>query len=65
MKETKEGRRQGGKGRAGERVEGGAGRGRKEKREGLHLKMHHIRLIIDRFKRIKTKVKHDFVCLKI
>lgn len=66
----KEGRKQRGE-RAGwkgrERVGGRLGEGEEEEQEGRDstLKCFVLDLYVDRFKRIKIKVKHDFVCLKI
>lgn len=69
-KGMKEGRKQRGE-RAGwkgrERVGGRLGEGEEEEQEGRDstLKCFVLDLYVDRFKRIKIKVKHDFVCLKI
>lgn len=69
-KGMKEGRKQRG-GRAGwkgrERVGGWGEEEEEQEQEGRDstLKCFVLDLYVDRFKRIKIKVKHDFVCLKI
>lgn len=66
-KETKrgEGRLEGE--RVGGRLGEGEEEGEEEEQEGRDstLKCFVLDLYVDRFKRIKIKVKHDFVCLKI
>lgn len=68
-KETKRGEgRLEGKGEGGwEAGGGGEEEGEEEEQEGRDstLKCFVLDLYVDRFKRIKIKVKHDFVCLKI
>lgn len=63
-KETKRG-----EGRLEGKGEGGWGEEEEEEQEqegrDSTLKCFVLDLYVDRFKRIKIKVKHDFVCLKI
>lgn len=65
---NKEGRGQARRGEGGwEAGGGGEEEGEEEEQEGRDstLKCFVLDLYVDRFKRIKIKVKHDFVCLKI